>query len=70
LDERLLAVDRDALRMGFWQLDFAAADDRSLDGRSLGTPAGRLDLDRRPLAVNTASSSESILPVKESICST
>ena len=69
MDERLLAVDRHALRMGVGQLDFASAHDRGLDGRSLGTPTRRLDLDRRSLAVNEFI--EQIdLPVRESICST
>jgi hypothetical protein len=72
LDERLLAMDWRALRMGVWQLDCASANDGSLDGRSLGTPAGRLGVDRRSLAVSFApgSSRKSILAVKESICST
>ena len=44
-------MDRCPLRMGAWQLDCASANDGSLGGRSLGTPAGWLDLDRRSLAV-------------------
>jgi len=48
-------MDWRALRMGAWQLDVAAANDGSLDGRPLGTPAGWLDLGRWPLAVNLAS---------------
>lgn len=63
-------MDWRALRMGAWQLDFASANDGSLDGRSLGTQAGWLDLGRRSVAVNFASgsSNKSILRVKESIC--
>src|SRR5207253_1899230 len=51
--------------MGVWQLGFATANDSSLGGRSLGTPAGWLDLGRGSLAVNFASgsSNKSILPV-------
>jgi hypothetical protein len=52
LDERLLAVDWGTLRMGAWQLDSASANDRRLDGRTLGTSVGWLDLDRRSLAVS------------------
>jgi len=54
LDERLLAMDWRALRMGAWQLDCASANDGSMDGRSLGTQGGRLGVDRRSLAVSFA----------------
>jgi hypothetical protein len=66
LDERLLAMDWCALRMGVWQLDPASTNNGNLDGRSLGTAAGRLDLGSRSLAVKFArgSSSQSILQVK------
>jgi hypothetical protein len=50
--------------MGAWQLACATANDRGLDGGSLGTSAGRLDLDHRSLAVNGGSASKSILPGK------
>ena len=52
LDERLLAVDRDDIRLGAGDLDNPPKTSRSLGGRPLGAPPWRLDIYSRPLAIN------------------
>ena len=54
MDDRLLAMDRNQLRVGVWQLGSPAQTSCSLGGRPLGASSRRLGLGRRPLAVAAA----------------
>ena len=51
MDARLLALDRNRLRVGIWQLGYATATDCSVGSGSMGAQVGRLGVDRGPLAV-------------------
>jgi hypothetical protein len=54
VDNRLLAMDRNRLRLGAGQLGSPAKTSRSLGGRPLGTSSWRLGLDCRPLEVKAS----------------
>ena len=53
MDDRLLAMDRNRLRLGAGQLGSPAKTSRGLGGRPLGTSSWRLGLECRPLAVKS-----------------
>jgi hypothetical protein len=53
VDDRLLAMDRNRIRLGAGQLGSSAKTSRGLGGRPLGTSSWRLGLDCRPLAVKS-----------------
>jgi hypothetical protein len=50
LDARLLALDRNRLRVGIRRLGYATATDCCAGSGSLGAQIGRLGVDRGPLA--------------------
>ena len=52
MDERLLAVDRNHLRLGLGNLGGPPKASRGVGGRPLGAQLWRLDLYSRPLAIN------------------
>lgn len=53
MDYRLLAMDRNRLRLGAGHLGSPAKTSRGLGGRPLGASSWRLGLDCRPLAVKS-----------------
>jgi hypothetical protein len=58
LDDRLLAMDRNRLRLGAGKLDSSTQTSCGVGSRPLGASARRLGLDRRPLAVKQQHTAE------------